>query len=334
MSKIKVLDCTLRDGGYVNNWDFGVKNIAKMIDKLSEAKIDIVECGFLTNKYQFDENVTQYDKTSRLDELLEGNKSSEHVLMMNYGEYALEDIPECSETLIDGMRVAFHKKDRLDAIEFCAGLVKKGYKTFIQPMVSIYYSDIEFIDLIGEQNAIKPYAFYIVDSFGVIKRQDLTRMYYLVDNNLSSDIAVGYHAHNNIQLAYSNAQTLVDMKTNREIIIDSSVFGMGRGAGNLNTELFIEYLNDNEGRDYKQTPILKIIDEILNNIYKSKYWGYSLSHYISSMHNCHPNYASYLDEKATLSIEDINNILSMLDEENKVGYKRPHRTDIHQLSGT
>ena len=95
---------------------------------------------------------------------------------------------------------------------------------------------------------------------------------------------------------------------------------MGRGAGNLNTELFIEY-RDNEGRDYKQTPILKIIDEILNNIYKSKYWGYSLSHYISSMHNCHPNYA-YLVEKATLSIEDINNILSMLDEENKVGYKK------------
>ena len=120
MSKIKVLDCTLRDGGYVNNWDFGVKNIAKMIDKLSEAKIDIVECRFLTNKYQFDENVTQYDKTSRLDELLEGNKSSEHVLMMNYGEYALEDIPECSETLIDGM-VAFTRKTGSMQLNFVRG---------------------------------------------------------------------------------------------------------------------------------------------------------------------------------------------------------------------
>ena len=73
----------------------------------------------------------------------------------------------------------------------------------------------------------------------------LTRLFYLVEHNLNENIKIGFHSHNNMQLAYSNAQSLVDLHSDRELIIDASVYGMGRGAGNLNTELFVQYLNDN-----------------------------------------------------------------------------------------
>jgi len=325
MNKVRVLDCTLRDGGYVNNWDFGRENIKKIISKLADANIEIIECGFLTNKIQYNVDCSKFDTVERIAEFLPKNRRNlEIVCMVNYGEYTLEDLPDYDGSSIDGIRVAFHKKDLNGALEFCKGISEKGYKLFMQPMVSVSYADTEFINLIESANEIKPYAFYIVDSFGVMKRKDLMRLYYLVDHNLEEDICVGYHSHNNIQLSYSNAQALVDLKTKRELIIDSSVFGMGRGAGNLNTELFIEYLNDTNGGNYKSKTLLQIIDQVLNNIYLSSYWGYSLPHYISAKHNCHPNYASYLADKDTLTVEDISNILSGIDEN-----KRNHLDKVY-----
>jgi len=330
MSKVKVLDCTLRDGGYVNNWEFGKDNIKKIVSKLLEANIDIIECGFLTQKIEYNEHCSKYDNVQRIEEFLPKERHKQEIVcMINYGEYNLDNIPECNDTPIDGLRIAFHKKDLKEALEFCKGISQKGYKLYVQPMVSLSYTDIEFLDLIKTVNEIQPYAFYIVDSFGIMKRNDLMRLYYLTDHNLKEDICIGYHSHNNIQLAFSNAQALVDLKTKRKLIIDSSVFGMGRGAGNLNTELFIEYLNDNNGGIYKSKPLLQIIDQVLNNIYLSKYWGYSLPHYISAKHNCHPNYASYLADKNTLTVEDISNILSKIDENKKNNFDKVYIENLY-----
>lgn len=323
MNRIKILDCTLRDGGYINNWEFGNENIKKIIYKLADANIDIIECGFLTNKIQYNNQCSRFDTIQKIVEVLpEERQNVDMVCMINYGEYDLRDLPDYDGSSVNGIRVAFHKNDLNSALEFCKCIRQKGYKLFIQPMISVSYTDSEFIKLIEAANEIKPYAFYIVDSFGVMKRKDLMRLYYLVDHNLAEDIHVGYHSHNNIQLSYSNAQALADLKTKRELIIDSSVFGMGRGAGNLNTELFIEYLNDVNGGNYKSRPLLQIIDQVLNNVYLSNYWGYSLPHYISAKHNCHPNYASYLTDKNTLTVEDISNILSVIDEDKKNNFDK------------
>lgn len=330
MNRVKILDCTLRDGGYVNNWNFGKVNLLKIINNLVKANVDIIECGFLTNKVIYDENNSRFDTIENIMNFIpRENKKSDFVCMINYGEYNIQDIPNKNETLIDGIRVAFHKKDLNEALEFCKGIVDKGYKLFIQPMVSVSYSDIEFINLIKKSNEIKPYAFYIVDSFGVMKRNDLMRLFYLVDHNLSEDIHIGYHSHNNLQLSFSNAQSLIDLKTKRKLIIDSSVFGMGRGAGNLNTELFMEYLNDTNGGSYYIRPVLKIIDEVLNKIYYTNYWGYSLPHYISAKYNCHPNYASYLSDKDTLTIEDISNILSQIDSTKKNNFDKEYIEELY-----
>lgn len=316
--KNKVLDCTLRDGGYVNDWGFGEKNIKKIIEKLVEANIDIIECGFLSNKNKFNKDVTIFDDIKGIRSYLPKTKKDNlFVCMINYGEYELDELPINDNKSIQGIRIAFHKKDMVGALEYCKALKAKGYKIFLQPMVSLSYTDDEFIKLIKASNKINPYAFYIVDSFGAMNGKDIKHLFKLVDCSLNKNIHIGFHSHNNIQMSFSNTQTLFNLKTKRNLIIDSSVFGMGRGAGNLNTEIFIEYLNEYHKSNYKLKPLLEIIDQILANIYINNYWGYSLPYYISAKNNCHPNYATYLDEKNTLNIENINDILKKIEKHKK-----------------
>lgn len=330
MGYLKVLDCTLRDGGYCNEWRFGNQNIHTIAGGLVEAGVDIIELGFLTNRVSYDPNVTKYTTLAEAAAMIPADRAGKlFVCMVNFGEYDLAQLPDYDGTSVDGLRVAFHKKDMVEALRYCAGIKAKGYKVFVQAMVSLNYTDEEFLELIRRSNDICPYAFYIVDSFGVMKRRDLLRLFYTVEHNLRDGIAIGYHAHNNMQLAYSNAQALVDTHSNRDRIIDSSVFGMGRGAGNLNTELFVEYLNDKMETSYQLKPLLSIIDRILNPFYQQAPWGYSLPNYLSAKHNSHPNYASYLDGKKTLTVENMDELFAMMDDSKRANFDKAYIEDLY-----
>lgn len=330
MNNIKVLDCTLRDGGYCNNWQFGQKNIRKILKSLVDSNIDIIECGFLTNKVDYDVDVSKFTDLFQIESFLPDNHMEKlHVVMVNYGEFDFSKLPDCKDVPIDGIRLAFHKKNVHEALEACKVIAEKGYKVFIQPMVSLRYTDNEFLNLINEANRINPYAFYIVDSFGEMKRKDLTRLFYMVEHNLNDTIQIGFHSHNNMQLAYSNAQRLVELQTTRNLIIDSSVYGMGRGAGNLNTELFTEYLNECRETEYDIKPLLNIIDDVLDGFYQQKKWGYSLPNYISALHSAHPNYAFYLDDKKTLTVESMNEIFLRMDESKKYEYDKEYIEELY-----
>lgn len=330
MTQIRLLDCTLRDGGYCNNWLFGQNNIHKIVNGLLEANLNIIEVGYISQKKEFNIDRTQYTSFEQAGQFIPENREGRiFVGMINYGEYNIDDIPAYDGSSVEGIRVTFHKKERVEALEFCTKLKEKGYKVFIQGMVSLSYTDEEFLDLIKRVNAFEPYAFYIVDSFGMMKGKDLRRLFYTVEHNLSENIFIGFHSHNNMQLAYSNCLALASTETNRSIIIDASIYGMGRGAGNLNTELFIQYLNENHNKDYNLKPLLTIIDEILDDFHKENYWGYNLPNYISAKNNAHPNYAGFLADKNTLTVEDMENIFLLMDEDKKVKYDKNYIEEIY-----
>ena len=327
---VKILDCTLRDGGYVNNWSFGYENIKLTLNKQVESGVEIIECGFLKNRINYSYDTSLFDSIERLKEIIPSNKGkSKFVCMINYGDYEADEIPEYDGRSVEGIRLVFHKKDLKGAIDFANRLSCKGYNLFIQPMVTINYSDEELLALIEKVNEIKPYAFYIVDSFGVMKKNDLIRLSYLMDNNLDKGICLGYHSHNNLQLAYSNAQNFLEVATKRTKIIDSSIYGMGRGAGNLNTELFMEYLNESKNKNYKIEPLLEVIDEVLENIYLEKKWGYSLPYYLSAKWNCHPNYGLYLEKLGTLTVQSINTILSKIQVERRDSFDKEYINNLY-----
>lgn len=327
---VQVLDCTLRDGGYCNDWTFGKFDIIKIVRALFDSRVDIIECGYLSQKRKGNIDKTIYNDIRHLESILSGvSKDGMFVAMINYGEYEINDLPECQETSVDGIRLAFHKKDWSEALYACRKIKEKGYKVFVQPMVTISYTEEECINLINRVNEICPYVFYIVDSFGTMKKKELRNYMQLLETYLKDSIIVGFHAHNNLQSAYSNAQMLVEEIQKRMIIIDVSICGMGRGAGNLNAELFLDYINEQYGQRYDIKPLIRIIDKVILKFYKNNPWGYSLPNYLSAKHRIHPNYAKYLCDKHSLTVDMMDEIFSKITPERAIEFEPDYIEELY-----
>ena len=333
MSNIKILDCTLRDGGYVNNWHFGSKAIETMLFNFSKSNTDIVECGFLTNK-PYDPDYSLYNSVEQLNELVSSDSSMNtmYVAMIAIGEREINPVllSEADSTVLDGIRLTFHPNEIDLAFEWAEIIKSKGYKLFMQPVGTTNYTDKQFLDLLERINKLEPYAFYIVDTLGVMYEKDLIRQVFLVDNNLKPSISLGYHSHNNFQLAFSNAQALSQYNTKRNIIIDCSANGMGRGAGNLCSELFMDYLNRTFSKNYDVLPVLEIVDRYLIPISLSNPWGYNSAYFLSASNNCHPNYSSYLMAKQSLSMPAIGSILKQIPQNEKRFFNKALIEKIYQ----
>ena len=321
---IKLLDCTLRDGGYINDWNFTNLHIDKILDALENANIDIIECGYLNDKVGKNKNSTLFFHQTVLDNILKKHIKNkiQKVVMINLGDYDVTNLLHKDNTNIDGIRLAFHKKDINLAFEVGSKINQLGYRLYFQPMITKNYKDIEFLQLIERVNKLQVYSFYIVDSFGSMTLDEFQKYLILAQNNLDSSISLGYHSHNNMQLAFSNAISMCSKKLNREIILDSSIYGIGRGAGNLNTELIADYLNRSYNKNYNTVPLLEVIDELLASLMAKKSWGFSPAQFLSASYNCHPNYATYLVNKNTNYIVSIKKILDKIPEEKKSSFDK------------
>ncbi len=331
MKDVAILDCTLRDGGYCNKWNFGEKNIHRVIKGLVAANVDIIECGYITNKSVYLKGATKFTQIEQIREFVpEMDAKQLFVAMVNYGEFDVDQIPTCEETALDGIRVAFHKKDLYDAMDFCRKIKDKGYLVFTQPMITMTYSDDEFYELLDLTNEVMPYAFYVVDSFGTMRKRSLLHYFGMAQKKLQQNITIGFHSHNNFQAAYANAASLLDIECHRQIIIDVSVYGMGRGAGNLNTELFLNELNTEYSAEYQIKPILQLMDEVINRFYEENPWGYSLPNYLSAAHLIHPNYANYLCRKNTLTLDAIDDIFHMINKEKASEYDAAYIETLYE----
>ena len=331
IKSVKLLDCTLRDGGYINDWEFGHGVIVGMYKRLDEAGADYIEVGFLDDRRAFDINRTIMPNTEAINKIYGSiqKKNAIPVAMIDYGTCSLESIGPADSTFIDGIRVIF-KKEKIDqALPFCKAIKEKGYKLFIQAISITAYSDLELLEYVQKINEIKPYAFSIVDTYGLLDDKSLTRYFRLVDNNLDPEIKMGYHDHNNFQLAYSNTCKFLAYDTDRELVGDSSVYGMGKSAGNCATELLSMHLNDYYHKNYNLSEILECVDTYMMPIYQKSYWGYKYDFYIAAMHKVHPTYVEDLLSKKTLSISSINEILAGIPQSKKLLYDKALSAELY-----
>ena len=144
MSRVRVLDCTLRDGGYCNDCHFGLANSRYLVDCLVQAGVDIIECGFLTQKKPYEEDYTRFNTLEQAARLLPEDRAGRlFVALLDYGTYDVEELPPWDGSSLDGIRVTFHKEDRDPALEAARRIQEKGYKVFLQPMVALSYTDQE-----------------------------------------------------------------------------------------------------------------------------------------------------------------------------------------------
>ena len=164
----------------------------------------------------------------------------------------------------------------------------------------------------------------IVDTYGLLHQDSLVQIFNIMDANLSKEICIGYHAHNNFQMGYANCIEVLNKDVKRKILVDATLYGMGKSAGNAPIELISMYMNEKFNKKYDINQILEAIEKNIIEIYNKMPWGYNLFYYISALNKCHPNYVSYLMNKRTLSIKSINKILELIDTEKKLLYSKEH----------
>lgn len=324
MKDIKLLDCTLRDGGYINDWEFGASTITCVFERLVRAGIDIIEVGFLDDRRKFDPNRTIQPTTACYDKLFAGcdKKGAMVVAMIDYGTCDINNIGPCEESFIDGIRVIFKKPKMRQAVDYARQLMEKGYKVSLQLVSITSYEDRDILDLVDLINDIEPYAVSMVDTYGLMHKEQMSHYFHLLNHNLKPSIIIGYHSHNNFQLGYSNEVEMLKRATARTLLVDGTVYGMGKSAGNAPLELLAMYLNENYGKHYELDQILEIIDVNIMKIYQQHYWGYSLLFFLAASNNCHPNYIDYLLNKHTLSVKSINDIVKKLEGDRKLNYSK------------
>ena len=190
MNKIQILDCTLRDGGYINNWEFGNKNILKVIEKLISSNIEIIECGFLDSNIDKEQDTTRFKNIDILNNLLQNiNPNSNQLLvaMIDYNKYDLKSLPVVTkDSKITGLRVAFRKSNFKEALEDMKIIIEKGYKLFVQPISTDSYSEEDLNYLINKVNKLNTYALYIVDTQGSIFPENFKNLFEKFVSKMSS----------------------------------------------------------------------------------------------------------------------------------------------------
>lgn len=328
MRNVRLLDCTLRDGGRIIDCAFLDSEIMELSEKLSNAKIDIIEIGFLRDwrSVEYTGNSTFFTDVDQIRPFVNKcRKDTMYVAFIDYGMFDFDTLKPYDGTSIDGIRFGFTKKnydESYNDIIRCINVIKeKGYKLFIQGVNSLNYSDKEILELVEMINKIHPYSFGIVDTYGAMYIDDVDRIYGLIDNNMDSDICINFHSHNNYQLSFAFAQEVIKLsRGTRQVIIDATLGGMGKVAGNLNMELMVNYLVRKLHYDYELDDVLDMIDDYIYKYSLEYKWGYSIPAMMAGIYKSHPNNIIYLTEKFRLDTKDISNLLAMISPEKRQQY--------------
>ncbi len=322
MDGIRLLDCTLRDGGYINEWDFKEETIRRIIRWLIEAGTDLIEVGFLRD-CAYDPDRTLFNSIKELKRILpEEKRGSGFVVMALHSQYDVRKLEENDGT-VEAVRVTFHDYDADEGLLFCRRVMDKGYPLFVNPINIMGYSDSDLLLLLEKVNRLGPYGFSIVDTFGSMTKKELIRICSLCENNLDPKIILGLHLHENMAQSFLLAQSFLEQRPKeRQCVLDASLNGMGRVPGNLCMELIMDYLNRTHFAGYDIDPVLDAIEHEISPIRAKEPWGYMAEYFLSAKFNLHRNYAEYLLSKGTLTAKDMHRILQMVPKESKSAFDR------------
>ena len=315
--EITLLDCTLRDGGYVNDWEFGHGNLVSIFERLVDSGVDVIETCFLDDRRPFDKNRSIMPDTASAKKIWEsvGKRPPMVVGMIDYGTCAIENLEPASESFFDGIRVIFKKHRMHEAMEYCAQVKALGYKVYSQLVSITAYTDEELKELVGLVNEVKPYAVSMVDTYGLLNPKWLLHYYEILDEYVDDSVRIGFHAHNNFQLAYANVMAFLEKEARHNILVDSTLFGMGKSAGNAPSELVAMHLNEEYGKSYDVRPMLEAIEESVQDFYRTSPWGYKIFFYLCAKNKCHPSYETYFMRKDNLSISSLDDIMGWIEPE-------------------
>lgn len=331
--QIYVLDATLRDGGQglddLFNNGFTDKCYTpeakrKIISLLEDSDVEIIELGAMGPSVEDKSKFSIYQNIEDLSQFLPAKrkKSTMYVGLYIGPDTDIDLIPDWNPTLVQGIRVILRYSELQKSLDYCAALAKKGYKVFVQPMLTMRYTDTELNLIIKYANDMGAFACYFVDSYGYMEPKDIKRLFDYYDTRLNKDIRIGFHAHNNMNLAYTNVRFFINLDTERELIVDSCATGMGQGAGNMQTELLLPYMNEHFGKQYNYEPVLEICDYLDTEMIPANLWGYSVTRLLPAVYKTAYKYALMMRNKYHLSFTDMNKILRDMPDEMRNRYTK------------
>lgn len=320
--RIELLDCTLRDGAYIVDAKFGTPAMKGIIKKMQDANVDIIECGWLKNTLH-EAGTSFFHVPSDLNTyLLKRSERTTYVAMIDWDRYNLDYLPECDGKTLDAIRVVFPYGKYKEGIAVGKEIAKKGYKVFFQAANTLAYRNEDLKELAAKMNEAEPVALSIVDTFGAMYPEDLERIVKVLNQELKPEIRLGFHSHNNQQLSFALTMHFVELleKTDRSCIVDASLCGMGRGAGNATTELVANYLNRKHHCNYDMNQIMDAIDMYMPYFQEHYTWGYSTPYFIAGMYCCHVNNIAYLQKNHRTNAQDMRNIIESLAPDDRKKY--------------
>lgn len=320
--KIVLLDCTLRDGAYITESHFGTPAIKGIIKKLQEARVDIIEIGWLKDKPHEEGTSFFHVPGDAVPYLVERSSRATYVAMIDWDRYDTEQLPPCDGTSINAVRVVFPHGKHREGIAVAKKIREKGYQVFLQAANTMAYSNADLEELVAEVNAFSPVALSVVDTFGAMYAEDLERIVSVIDAKLDKAVGLGFHSHNNQQLSFALTIRFIDLleTSGRTVMVDASLCGMGRGAGNATTELVASYLNRKKHGNYDLDAILDAIDTYMEPFQQAYTWGYSTPYFVAGLYQCHVNNIAYLQRNHRANARDMRNIIASLSQAERRKY--------------
>lgn len=277
-NKFKVLDCTLRDGGYYTNWDFDKSLVRDYCKAMEESPIDYVEIGYRSISLEGYLGEYFYCPEYLMKALKKNMPSKKLVIILDEKNIRLSDLPSLLEPCkkyIKMVRMAVAPKNLDRAIILAKEVKKMGFEVAFNIMyMSTWKDDFDFLDSIEKLNNHIDY-FYMVDSYGAVLPEDIGYIMDLVSPKLS--VPLGFHGHNNLEMALINTITAIEKGCE---IVDCTITGMGRGAGNLRTELFLTLLNSKNYYNLNYVKLSKTVADFeeLKRLY---HWGTNMPYMFS-----------------------------------------------------
>ena len=332
MKSIRILDCTLRDGAQVNEARFGEKAAADIARNLAEAGIDVIECGFI-KECEFEPGRTYYPQPSDMIPYLPKRCHEGQLLaaLMDFGRYDVERLEVHDGKSIDLIRISFFEWNLDEVKDFILAVKNKGYLVSVQPMDTFSYTDEDLDKVIAIANEVKPFMLAMVDTYSIANEKAVDRVYSKYREKLDKDIKVGFHSHNNQLNSYGLVKHFIDIsESDRDIVCDASLFGMGRGGGNLNTEIIAEHLNRIGLKEYKMKNILDMIDTYAVEFKKKYEWGYSMPMLYAGLYGVHVFTTAYLENKPGVASYDLKCMFEMLDDHKKKRYDYDYLDTIYE----
>jgi 4-hydroxy 2-oxovalerate aldolase len=283
---VEVLDCTIRDGGCCNQWQFEEDLVRRTFESLAAAGVDIMEIGYQTSPGVFDPATVGPWRHCHEEDLRRVARETNMKLacMLDMGRFDVSDLRPAEDSLIQILRIATYADDIDGAIDILHAAKDKGYEVYCNVMAVTTCTPPQvdtFLERLRRSNVDN---ISVVDSFGAMYPHQLRYLVRKYKNWLRPDQRVGVHLHNNQQTAFANTIAAIDEGAD---FVDATVFGMGRGAGNCPLELLLMYLDDPR---HDVRPILSLIDDYMA-LRRDLNWGYNVPYATTGWLNEHPKAA-------------------------------------------